>query len=260
MPKVSFILLAGVPLAISLVFSPSLIAQTKSADSFDAPLKKTVLDFGPPPDFLEGNGPVKVTCYFYRPFVVKEYDGGGLASQWHEIIPVSNGVVPVCTQNAGAGKMLSDDAGGYFKGVKGNLVFINAYDGFDGGLGFSVHDSTTGKKIFEDSVHEPSTSNEEMEVSPFDRLRFSTAQDGRLHLRYLRVTWAGCDLNLEKDSCWEKAGKMLGLKSAQMPVCSEYGGTSESMASVIAYPLEVIFSPHPTIKAIAGPVKCWPVD
>src|ERR1022692_2980651 len=103
MIKILRILLALVPVALSLATWQSLVAQSESADSFDTPLKTTVLDFGPPPDFLGGVDPIKVACYFYRTFVLKEYDTGNIASQWHEIIPVRKGAIPACTRKGGTG-------------------------------------------------------------------------------------------------------------------------------------------------------------
>ena len=260
MNKILRILVALVPVTLSLALCLILIAQTESADSFDTPLKTTVLDFGPPPDFLGGDDPIKVSCYFYPTFVVKEYDAGSIASQWHEIIPVKKGAIPACTRKDGTGKMIVDSAGGYFRGVKGNLIFINAYDGFDGEFGFSVHDAATGRKIFEDAIHEPFTSEEKLALSPFDRFRFAATQDGRLYLRYLRIAGAGCDLHFERAPCWEKARKILGLASAQMPACGGNDDASYRVPSVIAYPVEVNLFPHPTIKPIDGPVRCWPED
>jgi hypothetical protein len=69
-----------------------------------------------------------------------------------------------------------------------------------------------------------------------------------------------CDLHLEKTSCWDRTRKSLELKSAEMPICSGYPGVLDREVSAIAYPVEVFFFPQPTIKTIAGPVKCWPVD
>jgi hypothetical protein len=74
------------------------------------------------------------------------------------------------------------------------------------------------------------------------------------------VVATDCDLHLEKTSCWERTKKNLDLKGVELPVCSGYIGTSDRVDSALAYPVEVFLLPQPTIKVIAGPVKCWPVD
>jgi len=81
-----------------------------------------------------------------------------------------------------------------------------------------------------------------------------------MRLRYLRVVATDCDLHLEKTPCWEQTKKNLDLKGVKLPVCSGYKGASNGVASALAYPVEVFLLPQPTIKVIAGPVKCWPVD
>jgi hypothetical protein len=258
----SRILLGFFSIAFPLALSPNLVSQTKSADSFDAPLQKKVLDFGPSPYSRGGKVRVKLSCYFYPTLMVKEYDEGEEGAEWLAIVPASKGAVPTCTKHAAAGERRIDSGEwcGYFKGTKGNLVFMDAADGANGGLPFVVYDSTTGKKIFEDSAYDSRMWSGKAEDSPFNRLRISSARDGRTLLRYLRVVATDCDLHLEKTSCWERTKKNLDLKGVELPVCSGYKATSGRVASALAYPVEVFLLPQPTIKVIAGAVRCWPVD
>jgi hypothetical protein len=260
MIKLSRILLALIPVAYSLAFSQGYVAPTDSPDSFDRPLKKQVVDFGPSANSFGGKVRLKLTCYSYPAFMVKEYDVGEPVPAWQAIVPARKGAVPVCTRNAAVGEWRIDlgEGAGFFKGAKGNLVFIDSFEGDNGGWPFLVYDIRTEKEIFDDSARESMIWDKKVEDAPFDRMRFGTAQDGRLYLRYLRVYELDCNLNLEKTSCWEKARKILGLKSAQMPVCSGYEGIASSWVSVIAYPVEVFLFPQPTINPIAGRVKCWP--
>jgi hypothetical protein len=44
-----------------------------------------------------------------------------------------------------------------------------------------------------------------------------------------------------------------------MPACS-YQGEDVRDNSVIGYLVEISLFPKPSIKALAGPVKCWPPD
>jgi hypothetical protein len=240
-------------------------ASTAFADSFDVPLKKKVVDFG-----LSGNNPpgghsmrVKLFCFFYPSFVVKEYNNEGeKGAQWVAIVPIQEGTAPTCARSHVTGERIFKwpEWSGYFNGVKGNLVFLNADDGSNGGMPFIVYDFKSGKKIFEDSAYDSSMWTKKVTSSPFNHLIFSGDHDNNLTMTYLRVVEADCDLHSEKTACWEKVKKKLELKDAQMPVCTGYENISSRYASAVAYPVQVLLIPRPVTKTIAGPVKCWPVD
>jgi hypothetical protein len=120
-----------------------------SADTFDTPLKTKVVDFG-----LSSSNPpggrsfrVKLSCWSYPTFMVKEYnDEGEKGARWLAIVPVGKGAVPACTRAHALGEKIIKwpEWSGYFDGVKGNLVFFRADDGTDGGLPFVVYDFNTG--------------------------------------------------------------------------------------------------------------------
>jgi hypothetical protein len=230
--------------------------------TFDPPLKKRIADFGPSPYYPGGNVRSKLTCYFYRTFMVKEYDEGQKGAEWLSILPIDKGAASACVRSHVPGEKVIEEPEwrGYFKGAKGNLVFFNADDGMNGGFPFIVYDAKIGQKIFEDSAYDSSMWSKKAQDSPFNRLRVTSAQDGQVSLRYLRVVEANCDLHTEKISCWEQVRKKLALKSPQMPVCSGYRGIPTRWASAVAYPVEVLLFPQPATKTIAGPIKCWPVD
>ena len=165
------------------------------------------------------------------------------------------GKLPGCKLSHEPGERVIKGWEGYFKGVKGDLVFFDGGESQFGALAFAVYDSTNGKKLFEDDAE---ISDEE--DSP--RLRVFSTKAGFV-LKYLRTYYAGCNLHAEGRSCWERIEAKLGLKSDRMPVCTGYDtiaklvGTDE-VESWIAYPVEVTLSPHPVIRAVAGPTKCWP--
>jgi hypothetical protein len=242
------------------------LAATGTADSFDAPLKKKVVNFGPSPYYPAGNFQNKLSCYFYPRFMVKQYDEGEKGAEWLAIAPIEKGApAPECTKSHAPGERVieQEEWSGYFLGVKGNLVFFDAADGFDGGLAFVVYDATTGKKIFRDSRYEASMWKRTAGGSAFNRLRVYRAPSGGLSLKYLRVVATECDLHQatkERASCWQEARKKLELKSTQMPLCSCYKRVSTRLASAVAYPVEVSLFPQPVTRTIDGPVKCWPVD
>ena len=243
--------------ALTVLAFPS-VAQT---DSFDAPLKKEVVDLGPSPYYRRQDVRVKLSCYFYQTFMVKEYDEGQKGAEWQAILPIEKGAAPACTRSHAPGEKVIQypEWSGYFSGAKGNLVFFDASDGTNGGMPFAVYDARTATKIFEDSAYDSSMWNKKVGESPFNQLRIGTTRDGKVVLRYLRVVEAGCDLyHKEKAVCWEQVKKRLELKGTQAPVCSGY--TPDRWESAVAYPVEVFLFPTPARKTISGPVKCWPVD
>jgi hypothetical protein len=75
----------------------------------------------------------------------------------------------------------------------------------------------------------------------------------------------GCDLHLDGRACREEVKAKLAVKSDAMPVCTDYEHIAEIFAtdrvkSKVAYPVEVMLSPQPAVKTVAGPVKCWPTQ
>ena len=253
-------------LSILLVgLSVTAFAATTFPDSFDVPLKKRVVDFG----LSENNPPggqnfrVKLYCFFYPNFVIKEYDNEGeKGAEWVAIVPIQKGTVPACLRIHARDERIFQwpEWSGYFKGVKGSLVFLSDPDGTDGAIPFTIYDSRTGNKVFRDSAYDSAMRTKKPASSPFNHLRFSGTQDGDLTMTYLRVVEADCDLHTERIACWEQVKKKLGLKSARMPLCTGYEDISSRYASVVAYPVEVSLFPQPVTRTIHGPVRCWPVD
>jgi len=237
-----------------------------SQDSFDVPLKKKVVDFGPSPYYgrtkLRFRPRVKLTCYFYATFMVKEFDEGQKGAEWQAIAPVNAQTKPSCTRSHAAGEKVIEDPewSGYFSGVKGNLVFFDASDGTHGGMWFVVYDSRTGTQIFEDSSILGTLRERMVQTSSFYPMRVIEGKNGQVFLRYLRVVEADCDLHSEGASCWEQVSKKLGLQNTELPVCTGYKNDSPRWESSVAYPVEVSLFPKPVIKTIPGPIKCWPVD
>jgi hypothetical protein len=168
----------------------------------------------------------------------------------------SRGELPACKPSHEPGEQFMGVLGGPdegsddFDGVKGDLVFVDFCENEQGAAPFAVYDSTTGKKLFTDST----TSS---------HLRVFSAEAGVL-IRYERAINAGCDLHApnEKKTCWEKVKAKLGLNSNDLPVCTNYPQTLKFFKiktdeSMFSYPVEVTLSPHPVIKPVAGPSKCW---
>lgn len=250
------------PIAVFLfVLSVPGLAAAKE-DSFDVPLRKTIMDFGPSPYGLEGqNVRAKLSCYFYPTFMVKEYDEGEKGAEWLAIVPTNSSTVPECSQSHATGeRIIKDDRAAYFLGAKGDLAFFRDADGTDRGMPFVIYDSKTGTKIFEDSYYDAAIMGSKADVSAFSRMRVKKDPDGQVSLLYSRVVEADCDLHLERALCWSQVKQKLGLESTQAPVCRDYKTVTSRWVSAVAYPVEVSLFPQPTTKTIVGPVKCWPVD
>jgi hypothetical protein len=203
--------------------------------------------------------------------MLKELNDPGLkGAAWIAIVPVLNGHVSPCRRSHGAGeRLIGRRWGGYFKGVKGQLLFLDAEDGTDGGMPFAIFDWKTGKKLFQDSVLFSNS-------GPVDAdIEFAYAPDGKMSMSYLRVVEGDCSVPKDGITCWNKFREKFGLPLAPVPKCTGYYKEGEKKwalgdqgvapgevetTSVIAYPVVVELFPRPSIKAVAGPVKCSPVD
>lgn len=251
----------GLLLAMVFAIGTPLLAVAQT-DSLDAPRKKEVVEFGLSPYYPSAKVPIKLSCYFYADFMVKEYDEGQKGAEWMAIVPVKDRVAPSCTQSHAADEKVIEypEWHGYFKGAKGNFVIFHAEDGLNGGMPFVVYDARTGKQLFQDSYFEASMWNRKFPDSPFNDIRVRITRDGHAFLKYLRVEGTDCDLHSEKDTCWEEVKKKFELKSARAPLCSGYKQVTTRWSSSLAYPVEVSLFPQPSTITIEGPVRCWPVD
>ena len=101
---------------------------------------------------------------------------------------------------------------GYFEGVKGDLVFFDASDSFNGGLPFAIYDASNGKELFEDSAYfDGASSSSALKV---------VSTGAGYALEYLRVASANCDLRSEGTACWNRIKAELSLQSDDPPLCT----------------------------------------
>ena len=251
------------------------------AGSFDKPLSKKSVDLGPsesnPPGSLEPKTHGKVTCYYYPGFMVKEVDLGEKGAERLAIVPAGKTATSCTRARSKTEKVVNpDEWSGYFKGVKGDLVFFDADDGWNGGIGFVVYDAMTMKKIYEDVA--------------LGELTFSDDRGSNV-IAYTRVVDAGCNLPKEQAACWSSIQKKLSLEAGAVPDCKAgYEKSAQAMAkarcsgtpkadpqcmakelslarqqandasSVISYPVSVVLSPNPVVSRVAGNIRCWPSD
>lgn len=229
-------------------------SKAESADSFDAQLKEVTVDLGPSPYYPDDHDMRStLSCYYFPHLMIKEYDQHGVGAEWLSILR-RRGKLPECKLSHESDERVIEWEG-YFMGVKGNLVLFAGGEIQFGKLPFAVYDSTTTKKLFEDDADATSRPRP-------SRLRVISTPAGYV-LRYLRVVDADCNLHAEGKACWQRMKAKFDVKSDHMPVCTGYDtiaklvGTDD-VESIIAYPVEVTLSPHPVIRTVAGPSKCWP--
>jgi hypothetical protein len=262
---------------LRLLLTVLALVSFSGASSFDQPLQKKIVDLGPS-KFSSGSH-AKVSCYFFLRFMVKEVDLGEKGASRLAIVPIVKGDVPKCTRSREKTEKVinPNEWSGYFKGVKNDLVFFDADDGVNGGMGFAIYDAKTGKKVFEDTAS--------------GSVEFLEPQSKALTLKYSRVLDGECVMPKENAACWDRIQAKIGLVNTATPDCKKgYEESARNLAkgrcqaqstdnaeclarelklateqtsaatSIIAYPVEVLLIPHPTIKPAAGAVRCWPSD
>lgn len=243
-----------------------LIVPLGRAESFDKPLRKTVLDLGHSQYLMKNdNRHATVTCWYYGHFMIKEQNDPGIkGAELIALVPVRPGQVPKCLRALQPGEKEFTEWdeeykrvvswNGYFAGVKRDLIFLERPDGDDNsGIPFAAFESDAQTRFFEDSVALGAGGERD--------LKFVPAPSNQILLRYLRVASAGCSIPKSGEICWSKLQQRTGLTHSPMPTCSDYEGTEAGMAaSVVAYPVEVSLYPKPSVRVLGGPVRCYPQE
>jgi hypothetical protein len=249
----------NVSLFVLLLLAAScLCAQTDRTSlgaGFDKPLKKTVLDLGPSPFYPPSRNIRKtLTCYNYSTFAVKEYDEGQKGAEWLSIV---HSAEAPCTLSHGERESVLTWHG-YFWGVKGTYAIFGAADDQDGGMPFAVFDVVTEQKLFEDS----SLLDYHQKILSIDTaFRFSSSEaEPRPRMSYFRVVRAGCDLKTERAGCWNKLRSEYGIPQTDVPICRNYEQAEGIWESAVVYPVSVLLTNAPQVKAVDGPVFCWPTN
>jgi hypothetical protein len=265
-----------VAVALRLVVAVLALHSFAWAGSFDQPVFKKTVDLGASKS--SPGARAKVTCYFFPSFMVKEVDMAEKGAFRLAIVP---GKIKdhTCSRlrDEGEKEINPDDWTGYFKGVKGDLVFFDADDGVNGGMGFAIFNAKSGKKVFDDVALGP--------------LELSAAADKTITMTYTRLVEGDCVIPKDQAACWDKIKQQLSLDSASPPDCKAgYEKSAQETAkgrcqaqkadgpeclakeitlarqqasdapSVIAYPVEVLLGPEAVIKPANGSVQCWPSD
>jgi hypothetical protein len=235
--------------ALASLASPALAA---APSPFDKPVKVLRVPLPPDPDNLGTR--LRVSCFYFTRFVVKEVDFGEVGAQQLSIIPAPGGPGKIACRQAnipGERVVAVKDWSGYFDGAKGDYVVFRADDGSNGGMGFAVYDARTGKKLFDDVVQ--------------TQIQAMTPTPSGLTLSYRRVYLAKCSLNAGGAGCWGQIKRATGLTAVTPPDCNaayareakrtpKLAQSVRSTPTVIAYPvLVVILGGAGKITPVSGP-------
>jgi hypothetical protein len=253
-------------LGVTVVLGNSTTASVALTESFDKPVRTTIVNLGRSP-YLMPNNPARIqlSCYYYQNFMVKVLNNPGLKGvRWVTVTPVINEDAPACRLAHTSKERIMAKAWWSFEGVKGSLLVLEAADGDgNGGMPFRILDLETGKKLFEDSAWWNG------------HLTFVHTTDEPESLRYLRVVGGDCSIPKDGMNCWSKFRRRYGLVIATVPKCTGYRHEGEKewvvgddgvrpeeidTSSAIAYPVVVKLFPRPSIRAVPGSVKCNPVQ
>jgi len=220
------------------------------------------VDLGRSPYFPQDNVRNTLSCFYFPGLMIKQYDQGEVGSEWLAIHRFG-GEPPECSMSHGPGEQLIEPSewGGYFRGIKGSLVFFDGGECQQGACQFGVYELTTRKWIFrDDEAYMPE------KEPPWDRMR-ALSTDAGIVIRYLRVSYAGCDLHSEGTACWGQVKAKFHLASDTMPHCEGYEPEAlkhlvedphTPVESMISYPVEAVLSANPVVQPLPGPVRCWP--
>jgi len=183
-------------LSVATIACSLAVSAEAAAPLFDKPTKQVKQAL--PKDKDNPQAKPALTCVYFPHFMVKQIDLGEPGADQLSILPIAaGGAAPACKRDNVAGEIVLKEWSGYFKGVKGDYIFWDADDGWNGGLGFDVT-TADGKKIMED-------------VAKHDFRAVDLAGDGTLTLRYTRVYGAPCSLREDAQGCWQKVKDQTGL-------------------------------------------------
>lgn len=222
-------------LAVLLAGAPTV--QAAPASPFDLPLKTVKVPLPRDPDNPQSKP--KVTCAYYRDFMVKEVDLGEEGADQLSILPAP--AVTCQRANAKGEKVVSaNDWSGYFAGVRGGYVVFTGDDGWNGGMGFAVFDAHSGRKLFDDAYK--------------TRFKALEASSGGLVLHYRRVYAAKCSLRADPNGCWAAIRRDTGLEGVHGPDCAadyarEARRTPKLAAQVRAVPTVVDYDVMATLQS-----------
>jgi hypothetical protein len=231
-----------VALALLLWALSFLRAVAKDAPQlFDKPAEVVKIPLARDP--LNPQAKPMLSCFYFGGFAVKQIDRGEVGAERLSILPIAAGEKPACAEAQAGGEIVIDSAewSGYFKGAKGDYVFFDAADGWNGGLGFAIF-TASGKKVLEDVAK--------------GILMLKPMESG-IALKYRRVYGAKCSLFADATGCWAAIRKETGLVQPTPPDCSaaykrEQKRTPASASQIAADPTVIYYEVETVVAAGAG--------
>jgi hypothetical protein len=206
----------------------------------------------------------KLSCYIYPGLMVKQTDMGEVGAARIGLIRLApKAATPPCVRKPAKGEIdlvEHNESAGYFKGIKGPFVLIDAPEGDQGGLGLSVFDFD-GVKHHEDLLQSNG-------LQVVESLNANT----QLRLRYRRLFPAECSLYTDPTGCWQSIRQVTGLTEATPPDCrADYETMAKSETperrqaalqdpSVIEYDAEAIIDlkgAQQQSKPVSPALRCW---
>jgi hypothetical protein len=250
--------------SLALCAAATLPAAAKDAPAvLQKPLATTRLPLPHDPDNPQGKA--LLTCFYFPGLMVKQVDLGEVGAEQVSFVAVPPGGAKVpCRRENAAGEMVINPAdwAGYFKGVKGGYVFLDAADGWNGGLGFAIFSAADGRKLFDDTT---------------TTLRVIEPTATGLHLRYRRVYAAPCSLFADAAGCWQTILQETGMQEAGIaapapPDCREsyrreqqrvpkFAEETAHDPTVIYYEVDLLLaSDARKMTPLPGKITCKPAD
>ncbi len=221
-------------------------------------------------DTVRTDGSRTLTCWFYPGFVVKQLASPDMKGAERLSFVRFSGAAPACDRTIAVGvEKVLDEWSGYYAGALGDLAVFNGDDGWNGGMGFAIYDTTSGNQVFKDA-----------------RLDDITVKDDTLV--YKRVASLDCNASADK-KCAAKGMKLAASKQDLSSTCKKgYAkwlaqfqasvakidapcdaackkerkaqlDSFKGSASVIAYPVSVARTGF-AITPKSGSVDCWPAN
>jgi len=242
---------------LSLLLPATALAKD-AVTLFDKPVKVSKIPLAADP--LNPQAKPLLACFYFHDFAVKQIDRGEVGAERLSIVPLGASAPQYeCREANASGEIVADakDWSGYFKGVKGNYVFVDAADGQNGGLGFAVYSASDGKKIFEDvsmGLH-----------------AIKLTQSGFV-LSYRRAYAAQCSLFADAAGCWAQVKRDTGLTQAPPPDCNaaykrEQERTKAAAQQVAADPTVFYYEAEAAldggqskISPLPGKLTCLPAN
>jgi hypothetical protein len=235
--------LAGISLVVAVMAACCLGAAR--GEGFDKPLRKVVVDLGRPTDAV-GPEHDRLTCYYYAHVMVKQVVNFSIKGAVRvSAIQVDAAKAPRCSRNVSAGEHGTSEYGGFFWGVKRDLVFFTGADGDGEGWHFWVFDPATLDKVFDDELMTGSTPD------------FLRTAGGRAVMRYPHVFFSPCSLKKSGAECWKKVLAETGVRDERMPKCQYFRDNDVADPSLVVYPVEVGLSQKFPMRVLAGAAKCF---